>query len=243
MNPEVNKDLYKIIDYLSRTLYHPYPEPSLKNIIYDEISCLFIGDKDEIYRCLEDLILEGNILGKSITNSYLYGYLRQNKIQFRNLALDTRIAPRIEELNNEYKETFRPINEKLINRNEFKTCIDNIKDGKSIVIDGKAGIGKSGCTQAIISFCEDNRIPYLAIKLDERTPHGSAEEWGKELGLPTSIVFCLQSISINENAVIILDQLDALGWTRAYSRDALRICSEIIRQVMNLNLERKKKFQ
>lgn len=242
LNPEVDKDLCKIINYLSRTIYNAFPDSSLKDIIYEKINCLFIGDKNDIYRCFEDLILEGNILGKPVTNSYLLEYLKKNKIQFRNLSLDTRIAPRIEELNNEYKETFIPINEKLINRNEFKTCIDNIKDGKSIVIDGKAGIGKSGCAQAVILFCEDNRISHLAIKLDKKIPHGSAEAWGKDLGLPTSIVYSLHSISINENAVIILDQLDALRWTKAHSRDALIICSEIIRQVMNLNLERKKKI-
>lgn len=85
-------------------------------------------------------------------------------------------------------------------------------------------------------------IPYLAIKLDKRIPNGTAEKWGKDLGLPASIAHCIHSVSKNESAVIILDQLDALRWTQAHSRDALLVCSQIINQVEKLNFERKYKI-
>jgi hypothetical protein len=199
-------------------------------------------NKNVIYNCFENLVVEGNILGKAITNSYLRAYLKDNNILFKNIALDTKIASRVMELNEEYKEMFTPINGELLLRNEFKLCTENIKDGKSIVIHGKAGIGKSGCTYAIISYCENNNIPYIAIKLDKRLPNGSAEKWGKDLGLPASIAHSLQSISKKEKAVIILDQLDALRWTQTHSRDAIIICSELIRQVTYLNLEREEKL-
>ncbi|ENK0837897.1 ATP-binding protein [Clostridium botulinum] len=242
LDVKVDADLCKIINYLTRTSYHQVPDSFQKEIILDKIQYLFIGDKNIIYNCLENLIIEGDILGKEITNSYLRGYLKDNDIFLKNIALDTKVASRITELNEEYKEVFSPIDGKLLLRNEFKLCTNNIKNGKSIIIHGKAGSGKSGCTQAIISFCESNRIPYIAIKLDKRIPSRSAEKWGRDLGLPASITHSLHSIAKNENAVIILDQLDALRWTQAHSRDALIICSEIIRQVVHLNLERNRKI-
>lgn len=49
-------------------------------------------------------------------------------------------------------------------------------------------------------------------------------------------------LSKNEKAVIILDQLDALRWTQANSSEALTVCMELIRQVKQLNYERKKKM-
>lgn len=242
LNAKVNEDLCQIINYLARTSYHQVPDSFQKEIVLDKIQYLFIGDKNVIYNCLENLIEEGDILGKTITNSYLRGYLKDNNILFKNIALDKKVASRIMELNDEYKEVFTPISGKLLSRNEFDLCIDNVKDGSSIIIHGKAGSGKSGCTQSIITFCENNRIPYIAIKLDKRIPRGSAEKWGIDLGLPASITHSLHSISQKENAIIILDQLDALRWTQAHSRDALIVCSEIIRQVSNLNLERSKKI-
>ena len=62
------------------------------------------------------------------------------------------------------------------------------------------------------------------------------------MGLPGSIVHSIHCISRNENAVIILDQLDALRWTQANSSEALAVCMELIRQVEYLNCERKKKI-
>ena len=82
----------------------------------------------------------------------------------------------------------------------------------------------------------------MAIKLDKRIPNGTAEKWGKDLGLPASIAHCIHSVSKNERAVIILDQLDALRWTMAHSRDALLVCAEIINQVKRLNIERENKI-
>jgi len=244
LNPDNINELSQIINYLSRTLYRQTPDTQYKEIVLDKIQYLFLGDKNTIYNYFENLVVEGDILGKAITNSYLRGYLQDRSVIFRNIALDKNVASRITELNEEYKETFNLINGNLLYREEFKTCNDNIEHGHSIVIHGKAGSGKSGCTLAIISYCENRKIPYLALKLDKREPpSGSSEQWGVSLGLPASITHSIDSISKKDNAVIILDQLDALRWTQAHSRDALTICSEIIREVKNLNLERNKKIR
>ena len=103
-----------------------------------------------------------------------------------------------------------------------------------------AGSGKSGCTEAILNYCEKRKIPHIAIKLDQRIPYRNCEIWGQGLGLPNSIAYSLHCVSRNENAVIILDQLDALRWTQKNSSEALAVCMELIRQVENLNYERKK---
>ncbi|WP_143709813.1 hypothetical protein [Paraclostridium bifermentans] len=150
------------------------------------------------------------------------------------------IIPRIDELNEQYKRSFTPIGGKFISRNEVTSCISNIEIGRSIIIHGKAGQGKSGCTQGIISYCESNKIPYLAIKLDDRMPNGNIDKWSEELGLPLSIDKAINAISEDESGVIILDQLDALRWTQSHSRQALIICSEIIKRINDINEKRNK---
>ncbi len=151
--------------------------------------------------------------------------------------------PRLKELNQIYEDTFIPLNNGLINREEFSDCRKAIDSGDSIIIHGKAGRGKSGCTIDIINYCKEKNIPYIEIKLDKQfLPKRNAEKWGNDLGLPASIAHCIHSISKNERAVIILDQLDALRWTQAHSRDALLVCAEIIKQVEALNFEREYKI-
>lgn len=239
LNKNENSDIAKCISYLNRIFYRQTPDTSLKETILDKIRYLLIGDEEELYDLFISWVVEGDILGKEISCSTIYAFLESKKINLRNLTSDKRILPRINELNTEYEKCFSKIDDTLIIRNEFSICRRVIDNGESVIIYGKAGRGKSGCTVDIINYCQENTIPYLAIKLDKRIPRGTAESWGKEIGLPTSIAHCIHNVSKNKRAVIILDQLDALRWTQAHSRESLIVCEQIVEQVMRLNFERK----
>lgn len=152
------------------------------------------------------------------------------------------IIPRVTELNNQYKKTFSSIDGEFFNRSEINSCIKMLKREESIIIHGKAGAGKSGCTQGIINYCEKENIPYIAVKLDDRIPNCNSEKWGEELGLSVSIEKAINLISEQGNAIIILDQLDALRWTQIHSRQALITCSEIIGRISDINKDRDKKI-
>lgn len=156
--------------------------------------------------------------------------------------LNNKIIPRVTELNEQYKNTFRGIKGTFINRAEIDKCIEDIKIDKSLIIHGKAGQGKSGCTQGVIEYCEKEDIPYVAIKLDDRMPELNADKWGEELGLTTSIPRALNMLCEDKRGVIILDQLDALRWTNVHSRQALITCTEVIKRVEEINLNRDNKI-
>ncbi|MBE6050722.1 MAG: hypothetical protein E7214_08725 [Clostridium sp.] len=236
------EDIIRSIDYLRRTIYWEKQELELKDAILEKIRYLFVNDCNAVFDGFVSLIVDGDILGKEVNAYFLHLFCEKKKFKFKDLSFDTKLIPRINELNEQYRKEAKLINNVLIKREEFKKCNDLINSGKSIIIHGKAGNGKSGCTEEILNFCEENLIPVIAIKLDKRTPSGNAETWGKDLGLPASIAHCIHSISKEKKAVIILDQLDALRWTQAHSRDSLIVCSEIINEVMRLNLERKEKI-
>ena len=239
MSINIPNELNKSISYLKRIRYRQVPDTSLKESILSRIEYLFIGNSEKIYDSLISWIVEGEMQGKIIDITVIHSFLKRKKIYLKNLSNDERIFPRIQELNEEYNCGFPLINQQLINRDEFLQCRNIINSGKSLIIHGRAGRGKSSCTFDIINHCITNQIPYLAIKLDKRVPQKTASLWGKDLGLPSSIVHCINSISKNKQAVLILDQLDALRWTQGVSHESLMVCSEIIKQVINLNKERK----
>ena len=240
LNSEEDTDILKSIDYLKRIYYRRMSEYEIREHISQSIQFLFRSEKNIVYNALVSMVVTKDILGKEITQSVLYEYFKNQKIELCLRDNDNRIAPRIYEINQEYRETFKPLQEGLIDRKEFGICIDAIENEKQIIISGSAGYGKSGCTEAISNYCEEKRIPYIAIKLDRRIPHGNCEKWGQDLGLPSSVAYAIHCISKNEKAVIILDQLDALRWTQANSSEAIYVCMELIRQVNYLNSERQK---
>lgn len=235
-------DVLKSINYLKRIFYKQISEYELQERINQNIQYLFSSKQKEVYNALLSFVVVENILGKEITQTVLCDYFIKQGIVLRLKDGNKRIALRIKEINQEYRENFRTLLGGLIHREEFDDCIKVIENEKSAIISGSAGYGKSGCTEAILNYCEERRIPCIAIKLDRRIPHKNCENWGQELGLPGSIVHSIHCISRNENAVIILDQLDALRWTQANSSEALAVCMELIRQVEYLNCERKKKI-
>lgn len=242
LNIHSNKDIQKSISYLKRIFFHQIPDSYLREMILQKISYLFSGDEKTIYAQLLAWIVDGDILGKRINIALIRQFVEKNKLQFKNLSLDRRIVPRIDQLNREFRNQFHSLNRTFIERNKYKDCYKVIDENESMIIHGKAGMGKSGTTEAIIRYCELKGITYLAIKLDKRVPNLNARRWGEDLELPDSIAHCLHSISKNEKAVLILDQLDALRWTLAHSRSALLVCSEIVEQINLLNREREHKI-
>lgn len=242
LNSNKDDDVLKSIDYLKRIFYKQISEYELQERINQNIQYLFSSEQKIVYNALLSFVVMKDTLGKEITQSVLFDYFKKQGIAFRLKDGDKRISPRISEINREYRENFRPLQGGLVHRKEFDDCIEAIVNEKSIVISGSAGYGKSGCTEAILNYCEEKKIPHIAIKLDRRIPHKNCEIWGQDLGLPGSIVHSMHCVSRNKNAVIILDQLDALRWTQANSSEALAVCMELIRQVEYLNYEREKKI-
>ncbi|WP_430788361.1 hypothetical protein VBD025_00755 [Virgibacillus flavescens] len=234
--------LTKMINYLCRIKYRQSPDGEQKEIILDKIGLLCQGDETAVYDALVTWIIDGDILGERIGINQIHSFLDSKNIRLRKLDSDTRVYPKIKELNNEYKTAFRPLDTGIISRKETNACISQILEGNSIIIHGMAGSGKSGLTENVIKFCEDEEVPYLAIKLDKRVPHQNVKQWSESIGLPSSLVHCLNSVSKDTNAVIILDQLDGLRWTLPNSREALLVCAELIRHVKHVNLEREKEI-
>ncbi|WYD51129.1 hypothetical protein LDJ93_08770 [Fusobacterium nucleatum] len=242
LNSDDSNDIFKSIDYLKRIYYKQISEYQLKEMINQYIQFLFSTKVETVYNAFISLIVKEDIFGQEITQIILTNYFQKQEINFRLQDNDERISPRIQEINQEYRENFNPLLSGFVQRKVFDDCIEAITNEKSIIISGNAGYGKSGCTEAILNYCEEEKIPHIAIKLDRRIPHKNCESWGHDLGFPSSIAHSIHWVSRNKNAVIILDQLDALRWTQANSSEALTVCMELIRQVKYLNYERKKKI-
>lgn len=135
INPEKDLDLIKCISYLNRIAYYQFPDTELKELILSKISYLLIGNEQEIYEAFIAWIVDGDILGKIINQSVLYTFLKEKNIRFKNLGTDERIMPRLEELNQEYKTSFIPLSNGLINRGEFSIFRDAINSGDSLIIN------------------------------------------------------------------------------------------------------------
>ena len=242
LDQKKDEDIQLAINYLSRSHYRQIPDAQLKEMILDKIRMGYVGNPEHIYAEFLSFILTKDNYGQRIDALRIKKFCDDTGIIYRDLSRDDTILPRIDKLNKEYCNTFFSFSKGLLPRSQAEYCQKAISEGKSVILHGKAGEGKSGCVQNLIHILEDLSIPYLAIKLDHRVPEGTSRNWGKEIGLPDSVSYCLDAVANERNGVLILDQLDALRWTQSHSGEALSVCMEIIREVANINLEREKKI-
>lgn len=244
LNYKAANDRAIAYNYLTRIHFIQFPDDlESKRERLKDIRHLFTGDANSIYSVIASFAVENELLGREITASMVVEHLVKNPdVSMRRLNNDVRILPRIKVLNDEFLESFFPINDSVIQRSEAMYTFDEIKNGTSIIIHGKAGCGKSGVAFELANKLKSEGITYLALRLDRRAPETNAEHYGSILGLSASPVFCLDSISPDNEAVLILDQLDAVRWTSAHSSISLAVCKEIIDEISHLNKIRVKKL-
>ena len=228
--------LNELINTLSRCefLVRPNNSETIQDL-EQLVSIYFFGIAETSRVLLENYVNDKALYGKEITVSDVVKYLRENGVSPRVRMGDTRIVPVIHRLNKRFVDSYDPIQGSLFHRESTERLIHEIDAGKSVVLHGKAGVGKSGCVRELINYLESNHIDYLAIQLDKHIPHDFADKYGESLGLPGSPVSCLSAISGSKPCVLILDQLDALRWTAMHSSSALDICKEMIEQARAIN--------
>lgn len=233
-------ELDTLVEILARSYFKIIPrnsetEKNLDMFIGYELT----GNPSEIRVLLGQYANTHSRYGVAITAREVINYLESCNIKRRSEYKNERVLSKIDTLNDTYWGVYKPINNKLIPRVQSSEAIKKLSEVKSLIIHGKAGSGKSGCVQEIITHLKSTNTLYLAIKLDKKIPKGSADQFGKDLGLSQSPVYCLNSLSASTHCVLILDQLDSLRWTSMHSADALDVCKELINQAETINKSEK----
>lgn len=227
----IDREAYYVL--LSRCYFETFQYDTEE--LQDRIELIFSGEPSTILILLEQYAKATNSLRKRITASNVVEYLEKQNVYLLNFGNSNTVFQRIQTINEVYWGNYPAIHGTLIHRTESLKLIDAINKGKSAILHGKAGMGKSGCLQELVNYLKENQILYLTIKLDKYIPEKSARNFGSQLGLPGSPVYCLASLAAQKHCVLILDQLDALRWSNIHSGDALTICREMIREAERIN--------
>ena len=103
--------------------------------------------------------------GRPINAGEVLAFLEEHGFRQRSLVHDKRILTQVKKLDREYRESLEPIGASLFPRRETDRIMECIHDGRSALILGKAGAGKSGCIQGVMGKLEEERITYLVLPL------------------------------------------------------------------------------
>jgi len=197
-----------------------------------------VGDSAAVIALLANFAEEN--LRKPIIASDVRQHLMRSSFEPRVLLVDERISPRLDELRNEFRDSIAHhlAGGQVIPREEVDQLTSAVsqQDVDAVVLHGSAGRGKSGVLYQLCQSLDKSETPYLAVRLDRKTPVDNPIEFGKKLGLRDSPVNSLCAVAGDRHSVLILDQLDALRWTSAHANEGLDVCKALLREAQTMRL-------
>ena len=96
-------------------------------------------------------------------------------------------------------------------RDETTELINQLDSIRLSFIVGVAGSGKSAVVNQVVEKLQSQNAEVLAFRLDRCADFNSTKKLGKQLELPKSPVASLQRAANERDAVLVIDQLDAIS--------------------------------
>lgn len=226
----------KLAFLLSKCYFEQIPrtDDSIQDV-EDRIRWMFNGNERSARVALENYANDQGKYGVEISKHDVISYMERNGYVLRGFGKNADTYNKIQSINENHWEAISLINGVFIPRTSADAAVASLMKNQSVVLHGRAGCGKSGCVELVSNYLKEQKILYLRLKLDRDIPRNTAVQYGKDLGLHDSPVYCLYELAGKSPCVLILDQLDALRWTTAHSPTALSVCKELISEAHTAN--------
>ena len=232
-----DKDLNQILLFLKSFKVISYSINShTTNYLKDKANTLFAGNPTKLLSFLKSYVVEYNRLRIRITSKILFNDLNEAGFETRVRPDDSRVASVIERIALDFSNSIKPylISKTLIERPETLEIYNSLESHAVTLVKAEAGMGKSAVLLALHEKMMLENAISIPIRLDRNRPENNADSFGEKLGFQCSPVLALSMFAKQQKSVLILDQLDAIRWTASHSNNALQVCQELVRQVINL---------
>ena len=229
-------------EILQRIEVRTIDERGLEEQVRGSLQVRFLTNPNDICDALLSLVEDS--IHKIVDREFLISTLQGRGFTLRKLTKPDDAPALISEATDSYLKSARRklIQGTLIHRastRELLTKIrENIAKGADCVLTGKAGGGKTGCVIECVEALRqcDNPVAVLAFRLDRIKPVSSTKELGGQLGLEESpaLVLATAAEAMSSEAVLVIDQLDAVSTTSGRSTDFFDVVEDLLSEVRSL---------
>ena len=232
-----NADTATAYEMLQRIEVRTIDERGIEEQVRDLLSALFLTKPDNVCDALRSFAQDS--IHKVINREGLISYLEDKGFKLRRLAKPDDAPSLISEATDRYlRARRRLIQGSLIPRSSTQELLtkiqENVTNGADCVLTGKAGGGKTGCViECVEAIQKSDDVVVLAFRLDRIKPVSSTKELGEYFGLEESPTLVLKTAaeSLSRDAVLIIDQLDAVSTTSGRSSDFFDVVVDLLDEV------------
>ena len=223
---------------LQRLCVRTTNEPQLIKNVERRVRSMFQTTTGEPINPRAVRLLIGEVLispmGKRHDKHSVLDALKEQGYPRSRLAGETTVREHIQKLNRSYLKEVQTlfINQEEIVRDESTSAVAALLDqGKSAVIEGMAGSGKSCVLAQLIGRLNKQDIPCLVFRLDRLDSNDQrSQAVGSRLGLPKSPAITLGEFAGDQPSVLVVDQLDAISVVSARNQAAWTAFNELLEE-------------
>ena len=234
-----NTDTDTAYEILRRIEVRTIDEIGIGDQVRDSLAVRF-NQPDNVCDALRSVAEDS--IHEEINYERLISYLKGKRFTLRQLINRNDAPSLINEVTSRYLRARRKlIQGSLIPRSSTQDLLAKIKEnatnGADCVLTGRAGGGKTGCViECVEALQQSNDAAVLAFRLDRIEPVSSTKELGERLGLEESPALVLETAaeSLSRDAVLIIDQLDAVSTTSGRSSDFFEVVEDLLDEVRGL---------
>ena len=210
-------------EVLRRVEVRTMDEKSLEERVRFGLNALVLADPSMVAQALWKIADDS--IHKTVTRDELIRNLERQGFKLRRLTNSAAAPALIAQVTDRYLDGARRklIQKAVIPRPATQTLLKRLQEnkGSDSVLTGTAGGGKTGC---IIELVDELRrrevsVAVLAFRLDRLKPVSNTAEIGQQLGLEESPALVLAAAAKGGEAVLIVDQLDAVSTASGRNSD------------------------
>ena len=235
-----NTDTATAYEILRRIEVRTIDERGIEEQVRGSLAALFLTKPDNVCDALRSFAQDA--IHKVVNRERLMSYLEGKGFTLRRLSNPSDASVLISEATDRYlRARRRLIQDTLIPRSSSHQLLDKINEndtnGADCVLTGKAGGGKTGCViECVEALQQSDDIAVLAFQLDRIKPVSSTKELGECLDLEESPALVLKTAAetMSRDAVLIIDQLDAVSTTSGRSAKFFEVVEDLLDEVQGL---------
>ncbi len=230
-----NLDTASAYNILRRIEIRTMDEKGIEQQAEYGLRALFLANPADL--CSELRRITQDSIHKTISRAAIIDHLAQCGFKLRRLTMPEKASVLVGEVTKHFLDGARKklIRKSLLPRAATESLLTKL-DGSAhdFIITGKAGVGKTGCVVEFVEAVQARNIPVLAFRLDRLGPVSTTAELGQQLGLEESPTLVLAAAAAGPEAVLVIDQLDAVGTTSGRITNFLDAVEDLLAEARGL---------
>jgi hypothetical protein len=216
---------------LQRITVRSIGETELADWINDRLRALVIGVSPATVAAVLARFADDSV-HREVSAADVWAHLAGNGATPRDLNRDAAVVRRVADSAADYLARLRPlyIGGHELPRPEADAAAGHLNDGRRTLLVGAAGAGKSVVAAQVVSMAQQRHWPVLVLSADRLPDAATTTQLGAELGFPDSPVAVLAGVAAGGDALLVIDQLDAVGVTSGRHPERLRLVGDLLRE-------------